>query len=317
MATKSRRQLSEQKRAERHRADRERLRRAAEELLSSEGWARWVRVRATFRSYSVGNCMLLAHQCHERGIEPRHIAGFRAWLKLGRSVRKGERALRIFAPVTVKERDDGGQETGERRVLFRTAFVFELSQTEPLPNVEPAALEPPSQPLTGDSHVHLLEPLAEFAASLGYSVSFEEVPGSAGGWCDYLAKRIVVDATAPANAQVRTLIHECAHALGVDCERYSRAQAEVIVDTATFVVCSGPAWRSEGRASRTSPAGARTGRLRPSRSSPRRSIASRGGSRMRCWQRTAPSPLGTAPNLCAAIDREHPDGRRLAARWIR
>ena len=216
MATKSRRQLSDQERAERHRADRERLRKAAEELLSSEGWTRWVRVRAMFRAYSVGNCMLLAHQCHERGIHPQHIAGFRAWLKLGRCVRKGEQALKIFAPVTVKERDEGGQETGERRVLFRAASVFELSQTEPLPGAEPVALEPPSQPLTGDSHAHLLKPLGEFAASLGYAVSFEEVPGSAGGWCDYSAKRIVVDTAAAANAQVRTLIHECAHALGID-----------------------------------------------------------------------------------------------------
>ena len=32
------------------------------------------------------------------------------------------------------------------------------------------------------------------------------------------------------------VFHECAHALGIDYERYSRAQAEVIVDTVTFVV---------------------------------------------------------------------------------
>jgi hypothetical protein len=190
--------------------------------------------------------MLLAHQCHERGIEPEYIAGFRSWLKLGRCVRKGERALRIFAPVTFKERDERGQETGESRVFFKTAFVFELSQTEPLPGVAPASLEPPSEPLTGDSHEHLIAPLLAFAGSLGYSVSFKEIPGSAGGSCDARARRIVIDAQAPANAQVRTLIHECAHALGVDYERYSRAQAEVIVDTVTFVVCSGAGLAVDG-----------------------------------------------------------------------
>src|SRR4030081_3355304 len=81
---KSSHRLSDQERAERRRQDRERLQRAAEELLSSDGWERWVRVRATFHSYSAGNCMSLALQCHERGIVPEHIAGFRAWLKLGR-----------------------------------------------------------------------------------------------------------------------------------------------------------------------------------------------------------------------------------------
>ena len=78
MAKKSSRRRSRADARRRRCADRERLRRAAEELLSSEGWARWVRVRASLRAYSAGNCMLLAQQCHERGIDPQHIAGFRA-----------------------------------------------------------------------------------------------------------------------------------------------------------------------------------------------------------------------------------------------
>jgi N-terminal domain of anti-restriction factor ArdC len=239
MAKRSSHRCSETARAERRRADRERLRRAAQELLSSQGWARWVRVRAMFRTYSAGNCMLLAQQCHERGIVPERVAGFRAWLKLGRCVRKGETALRILAPVTVTERDELGRKTERRCVFFKTAFVFELSQTEPLPGVEPVALEPPHEPLSGNSHAHLIPSLRSFAASLGYPVSFGAIPGSAGGWCDAGGKRIVIDAKAPANGQLRTLIHECAHALGVDYERYSRAQAEVIVDTVTFIVAAG------------------------------------------------------------------------------
>ena len=239
MANKSSRRLSEQERAERRREDRERLQRAAQELLSSEGWARWVRARAMFHSYSAGNCMLLAAQCHQRGIVPNRIAGFRTWLKLGRVVRKGEIALRILAPVPLKQRDEQtGEETEERRILFRTAFVFDVSQTDSLPGAEPVALEPPHEPLTGDSHAHLLAPLCRFAESLGYSAAFEVIEGSTGGWCDPKAKRIVVDAGVPANAQLRTLIHECAHALGIDYGQYSRAQAEVMVDTVTLVAAS-------------------------------------------------------------------------------
>lgn len=239
MANKSSRRLSEQERAERRRRDRERLAQAARELLGSEGWARWVRTRAMFHAYSAGNCMLLAVQCHQRGMVPTRIAGFRTWLKLGRVVRKGETALRILAPVPLKQREkQTGEDTDERRVVFRTAFVFDVSQTEVLDGVEPAALEPPHAPLTGDSHAHLLAPLRAFAESLGYSVSFETIEGSAGGWCDPKAKRIVVDAAVPANAQLRTLIHECAHALGIGYERYSRAQAEVMVDTVTLIAAS-------------------------------------------------------------------------------
>jgi hypothetical protein len=246
MAKKTSRGVSEEERAERHRADRERLKRAAEELLSSEGWLRWVRVRAKFHSYSAGNCMLLAAQCHQRGIVPEHVAGFRTWLKLGRCVRRGEAALRILAPVTVKQRDERGEEADERRVFFKTAFVFDISQTEVMDGVEPVSLEPPCEPLTGDSHAHLLAPLQAFCESLGYSVCFRDIEGSAGGWCDLKAKEIVIDAAVPANARLRTLIHECAHALGVGYEHYSRAQAEVIVDTVTFLSASSVGLRVDG-----------------------------------------------------------------------
>jgi hypothetical protein len=50
---KSNRRLSDAERAERRRADRERLQVATEALLSSEGWQRWVHARAMFHSYCV------------------------------------------------------------------------------------------------------------------------------------------------------------------------------------------------------------------------------------------------------------------------
>jgi hypothetical protein len=59
---KSRSRLSETERAERRRQDRERLQRAAEQLLTSEGWQRWVRVRsqAGLARLSVSNQLLVA-----------------------------------------------------------------------------------------------------------------------------------------------------------------------------------------------------------------------------------------------------------------
>jgi hypothetical protein len=234
--SKTKHRLSEVERAERRAQDRERLQRAAQELLSSEGWHRWVRARALFHSYSLRNCMLLAQQCHERGIEARRVAGFRAWLKLGRCVRKGENGLVVLAPMLLKHREQESQDSEEKRVAFRAAFVFADSQTDPLPGVEPAPLEPPSEQLTGDSHHHLLERLEAFARTIDFDVAFEAVDGSAGGWCDAKRRRIVVDAAVPANARVRVLVHELAHALGVGYQQFGRARAEVIVDT--YIVCS-------------------------------------------------------------------------------
>ncbi len=225
--------LTEAEREQRRAHDRERLREAAEQLLTSDGWQRWVRVRARngLTRYSMSNQLLIALARPEATF----VAGFRAWLELGYCVRKGEKAIRILAPMPVKPADEDDDE--RPRVLFRAVSVFDVSQVGPLDGVEPTPLEPPCEPLTGDSHEHLLRPLVALASSLGYTTSFEPVPGSASGFCDARAKRIVVDSAAPANGRVRTLVHEIVHALGVDYRTYSREQAEVIVDTVTYIVC--------------------------------------------------------------------------------
>ena len=235
MAAKSQRRMSETERDERRRQDRERLKLAAEQLLTSAGWERWVRVRSRngLARYSVNNQLLIALARPDATF----VAGFRAWLELGYQVRKGEKAIWILAPLKIKERDSmGGEETGETRTLFRAVPVFDRAQVTAGEHAAP--LEPPVEPLSGDSHEHLLPPLERFAGSLGFTVSFELIDGPAGGWCDYQRERIVVDADQPANARVRVLIHEIAHAMGVDYQQYSRAQAEVIVDTVSFVVGS-------------------------------------------------------------------------------
>ena len=78
MAGTGKRELSDEERAERRRADREYARQAVEELRSSEGWQRWLATRRHFHTYSFGNQLLIAMA---RPTATR-IAGFRAWLKL-------------------------------------------------------------------------------------------------------------------------------------------------------------------------------------------------------------------------------------------
>src|SRR5689334_6407849 len=52
-----------------------------------------------FWSYSSGNQLLALFQCLSRGIEPGPIHTFVGWRELGRSVRKGEKALTLCMPV--------------------------------------------------------------------------------------------------------------------------------------------------------------------------------------------------------------------------
>ncbi len=123
MAKRSRRQLSEHEREERRRVDRDRMRRAAEQLLSSDGWQRWVRVRSRngLSRYSINNQLLIALARPDAS----YVAGFHAWVQLGYQVGKGEKAIWILAPMTVKQRQADGDEQDERRVFFRGVPVFD------------------------------------------------------------------------------------------------------------------------------------------------------------------------------------------------
>jgi antirestriction protein ArdC len=228
----------EAERDERRRRDRERLAEATRALLSSEGWTAWLHARATLHAYSLRNTLLIAQEGRRRGFTPTYVAGFKAWLKLGRSVRKAERGIAILAPVRVNERDREGEETGESRVFFRTAYVFDVSQTDPLPGVEPTPLDPPRAPIEGDSHAGLLEPLEALAAELGYAVCYRELE-RVDGLCDYRARRISVAVRLAPNGRVAVLVHELAHALAGREAGLAKQLEELVVDAIAFIVCAG------------------------------------------------------------------------------
>lgn len=87
---------------------------------------------AQFDGYSPRNAKLIAMQCPDAT----EVRGFRAWLEAGRCVRKGETGIQILAPMPdredekrVQEAHERGEETDEKRMRFRLAYVFDISQT--------------------------------------------------------------------------------------------------------------------------------------------------------------------------------------------
>ena len=211
--------------------ERERVDAACKALLTSEGWSRWVRARSVFRSYSFNNQLLIALQAPDAT----RVAGFQAWRKLGRQVRKGETSIRIYAPMPYrKELKPGEEETGVR---FRAVPVFDLAQTDAVAGVEQLPLEPPGQPVTGDSHASLIPRLCDHAAELGYTVRFEPTHGH-DGYCSRSKRVIGVNSELAPNGRLRVLVHELCHTHDAGYDTYERAACEVIVDCATHVVCT-------------------------------------------------------------------------------
>lgn len=235
--TRNRRSLRPNERDERRVRQRELLAEASRQLLSSHGWKRWLRARATLHPYSFHNTLLIAQECHRRGFAPSHVAGFKTWLKLGRCVRKGEKGIPIHVPIRVKKRDDDADETTDVKVFFRTANVFDVSQTDPLPGVDPAPLTPPRAPVDGDSHADLLSPLERLADDLGYTVAYRARQG-ADGLCDHRHRAISVSDTLSSNGQVAVLIHELAHALVGRGTGMASDVEEVVVEAVAFLCCT-------------------------------------------------------------------------------
>src|SRR5207249_11086157 len=71
------------------------------------------RAYSAFHGYSIGNQMLALAQCAERGITPGPISTFMGWKDKGRYVRKGQKAITLCMPVTLKraiEHQDGTED---------------------------------------------------------------------------------------------------------------------------------------------------------------------------------------------------------------
>ena len=78
---------------------------------------------SAFHNYSIGNQILALVQCQLRGLEPGPINTFPGWQALGRTVKRGERALILCMPITRKVRDEEAPESERRE---RRAQIYQL-----------------------------------------------------------------------------------------------------------------------------------------------------------------------------------------------
>jgi hypothetical protein len=233
--------LAAERAKERREQARQRLEAACEELRSSEGWQRFAKARALLRGYSLSNTLLILAQ--RPGATT--VASYRRWLDLGRQVRRGETALRIWAPSTRRERDAETGDEGQTVRRWVLVPVFDIAQTEgpPLPEPPPVAL------LSGDSHAHLLGVLEHRAAEAGYRVERRgELPGGARGLVDHRERLIALSSGLEPNGEVAVLVHELAHVHGARYTEFGRAGAEVVAETAAFIALSAARLDTAGQA---------------------------------------------------------------------
>lgn len=205
-------------------------------LTSSEEWAKFLRMQAAFHQYSVANTMLILAQRPDAS----RVAGFKTWEKLGRYVRKGEKAIWILAPRFYKPKDtdrqndtwDDDAEETKLKVYFKAVPVFALEQTdgEPLPEVV--------RRLEGDDR-GLFTRVITWAEAWGCPVAVDNFEGKANGFYEPEKHAITIRAGMSPVQQLKTLLHELAHAhLHRDLEVYRahRGDCELEAESVAFVV---------------------------------------------------------------------------------
>jgi antirestriction protein ArdC len=189
---------------------------------------------SSFHGYSIGNQIAAIVQCHTRSIEPGPINTYPGWQKLGRQVRKGQKAVWLCMPITYKRKSEEKQtdesQPAETEVI--TGFVwkpnwFVMSQTDGEPVPMPAI------------------PAWDKASALAaLNIAEGEFSHTNGNTQGYARKREV--AISPlAELPHKTLFHELAHVeLGHttetdfnDSEQTPRNLREVEAEAVALILC--------------------------------------------------------------------------------
>jgi hypothetical protein len=101
----------------------------------SDALTAYLNAMSRFHNYSLGNILEIARQRPDA----MKVAGFWKWKELGRSVKKGEKGIRILAPIIGirRKKEEEAQASKDPAAInkavlvgFRSAYVFDVSQTE-------------------------------------------------------------------------------------------------------------------------------------------------------------------------------------------
>jgi hypothetical protein len=154
------------------------------------------------------------------------LAGFKKWQSLGRTVIKGEKAIKVLSPLTRKIKDSDSDEDSFIITGWRYVNVFDVNQTEG-ENLDFGH----SDKVTGENisfdvikNISPLPVIVEYAGTSNGNITSE---------------RILVAPKDNEAAQIGSLLHEVAHYklghLGSDLNKETK---EIEAETVSFIVTS-------------------------------------------------------------------------------
>lgn len=223
----------------------ETLQQGVEGIMTSEGYQAYLKTMSKFHRYSFMNSLLI----HVQNPDATHVAGYRKWQELGRQVRKGEKAIKIYVPYKRKEEDpDTGEEKWKVKG-FGVGNVFDISSTDGEPLPEPPGLFLSDGNESSDVSAELNKRLGWWGVEEGLLMESRHISGQARGYYNPHLKQIVIkrdlvideDGTEHyivdplCTSKTKTLTHELGHYVGGHDGTWNRQDAEVIAESAAFV----------------------------------------------------------------------------------
>ncbi len=219
------------------------LTKAVAKVATSEDWQNLLHISGSFHRYSPNNQLLLAAQGAQGA-----VASFHTWKQVPATdgdvchIRKGETALRVYAPIRSKRRELDA-DTGEIRkptiVGFKLVPVFHQGQLVAPPDlpVQPKLLEGENPP------PEIWNAVAEQIYAAGYALQRGPLDGADGakGVTNFIDRTVTVrDDLLPAQA-LKTQIHELGHVMmhfaDVREPGMTRDRIEVEAESVAYVVC--------------------------------------------------------------------------------
>ena len=201
----------------------------------SEGLTAYLTAMGRFHNYSFGNILEIARQRPDAT----RVAGLYGWNQLGRKVIKGQKGIRILAPmIGTRKKKDGEQKQSSdpaatnKPILvgFSTVYVFDVSQTE-------GAELPGFTERTKGEVGEFNQRLQSFVESQGIALEFKVSIAPALGM-SYGGRIAILPGQEPAE-EFSTLVHELAHEMLHKAERRTattKTVRETEAEAIAFVV---------------------------------------------------------------------------------
>lgn len=217
------------------------LKEGVKDYFNSDTYKAFLNTMSKLNNYSLNNLFLIVAQNPKASA----VASFKAWKSFDRHVKKGEKALKIWAPYQVTRKDEKGQPVLDKKgqevkdTRFRLVPVFDVSQTDGKDLPQPVyELEG-----THQDYANLYRAAKETVAAKGVRLEISKEPMEAHGYYSPTENKIVIRAGMSERETLSTIFHEMAHAdlhnpKALEGQKLTRTNKELQAESVAYVVAN-------------------------------------------------------------------------------